>query len=163
MGRHKVTLSVFAPQALFRLDGHVAFVSAAPGRLGHAMARALAGVGAHVIVNASDDAKLQDLEGELVADGLSTVRAALFQLARRLAGELGKENIRVNALAPGPFPHPHVQANKPEFAKRLAVKNHAGPALRGVRDRRSAAVPGLEGIIIMTGHALSVDGGWTAW
>jgi len=46
------------PQQLFRLDGRTAFVSAARGHLGQAMTRALAGAGAHVIVNGRDDRAL---------------------------------------------------------------------------------------------------------
>ena len=62
-------------EALFRLDGRVAFVSAAPGHLGSAMTRALAGAGAHVIVNARDDAKLKDFEDTLRAEGHCVERA----------------------------------------------------------------------------------------
>src|SRR5882724_9889213 len=63
-------------EALFRLDGRIAFVSAAPGHLGSAMTRVLAGAGAHVIVNARDDAKLKDFEDMLRGEGLSVERAA---------------------------------------------------------------------------------------
>lgn len=54
--------------SFFRLDGRTAFISAARGHLGAAMARALAGVGAHVIVNGRDDAKLADFERQLRAE-----------------------------------------------------------------------------------------------
>jgi len=47
-------------QKLFRLDGRTAFISAARGHLGRAMTRALAGAGAHVIINGRDDAALAD-------------------------------------------------------------------------------------------------------
>jgi NAD(P)-dependent dehydrogenase (short-subunit alcohol dehydrogenase family) len=63
-------------QQLFRLDGRVAFVSAARGHLGRAMSRALGRAGAHVIVNGRDDRALAGYEAELKAEGLSVERAA---------------------------------------------------------------------------------------
>jgi hypothetical protein len=52
---------------MFRLDGRVAFISGAAGHLGRAMTLALAGAGAHVIVNGRNDARLKDFEGELAS------------------------------------------------------------------------------------------------
>ena len=46
-------------QDIFRLDGKTAFVSGSRGHLGAAMTRALAGAGAHVIVNGRDAAALE--------------------------------------------------------------------------------------------------------
>ena len=63
-------------QKLFRLDGKVAFISAARGHLGKAMTAALAGAGAHVIINGRDDAALAEYERELRGGGFSVARAA---------------------------------------------------------------------------------------
>jgi NAD(P)-dependent dehydrogenase (short-subunit alcohol dehydrogenase family) len=63
-------------QKLFRLDGRVAFISAARGHLGRAMTLALAEAGAHVIINGRDDCALAGFEAELRARGFSTERAA---------------------------------------------------------------------------------------
>jgi NAD(P)-dependent dehydrogenase (short-subunit alcohol dehydrogenase family) len=273
MGRHDAALSAIGSQSAFRLDGRIAFVSAAPGHLGRAMTRALAGAGAHVIVNARDDAKLKTFEDTLRDEGLSVERAAfdvadpdrvkdffaalprldilvnnaiamtpkpfaaldtsdfaqtyassvtasfeavraalpalraaasaageasvvniasmyglvapdarlydrreqqspfhygpakaaLLQLTRHLAAEFGREHIRVNALVPGPFPRPEVQAAAPDFAKGLAGRTMLGR----LGDAHEIAGPLLflasRASSFMTGQALTVDGGWTAW
>lgn len=258
---------------LFRLDGRIAFVSAARGHLGHVMARALAEAGAHVIVNGRDDTALEDFEGALKRDKLSVERAAfdvadfaavraffagrdrldiivnnaismtarpkdaltpedfdttyrssvtaafeivraahgalkraaaaageasvvniasmygavapdarlysqpaqaspfhygpakaaLVQLTRHLAAELGPDRIRVNALVPGPFPRDAVGQSDPRFVERLAARTMLG---------RTGNAPEIAGPLLflasrassfVTGSALAVDGGWTAW
>jgi NAD(P)-dependent dehydrogenase (short-subunit alcohol dehydrogenase family) len=61
---------------MFRLDGKTAFISAARGHLGQAMSRALAGAGAHVIVNGRDAARLAEFAAELRKEGCSCEPAA---------------------------------------------------------------------------------------
>jgi NAD(P)-dependent dehydrogenase (short-subunit alcohol dehydrogenase family) len=254
--------------SFFRLDGRTAFISAARGHLGAVMTRALAGAGAHVIVNGRDQAKLAAFAEALRGEGFSVehaafdiadtaavraffgtrkrldilvnnavsmqvksfaalepadfavtyqsavtasfetaraalpalkeaaasgeasivniasmygqvapdgrlyatregqspfhygpAKAALLQLTRHLAAELGPHRIRVNTLVPGAFP----ARIDPELAGRLAGRTMLGR----LGDAREIAGPLLflasSASSYMTGAALNIDGGWTAW
>ena len=63
----------------FRLDGRVAFLSGATGHLGRSMAEALAGAGAHVVLNARRGDRLDTLCAELRSHGRK-VSAACFDV-----------------------------------------------------------------------------------
>jgi NAD(P)-dependent dehydrogenase (short-subunit alcohol dehydrogenase family) len=90
-------------------------------------------------------------------------KAALLQLTRHLAAELAPEKIRVNALVPGPFPRPQVASDDPAFAARLAGKTMLGRL--GAAEEIAAPLLFLcsRASSYVTGAALPVDGGWTAW
>jgi len=68
----------------FRLDGRVAFLSGATGHLGRWMAEALAGAGAHVVLNARGGDRLDALCTELRARGRK-VSAACFDVTDEAA------------------------------------------------------------------------------
>jgi NAD(P)-dependent dehydrogenase (short-subunit alcohol dehydrogenase family) len=90
-------------------------------------------------------------------------KAAINQMVRYLAVTWGTENIRVNTVAPGPFPNPNSPANDASFVERLAQKT---PMKRVGRQHEIA------GTIIyllspessyVTGQNIAVNGGWTVW
>jgi NAD(P)-dependent dehydrogenase (short-subunit alcohol dehydrogenase family) len=90
-------------------------------------------------------------------------KAALLQLTRHLAVELGREGIRVNALVPGPFPRPEVAEADPEFSSRLAAKTMLNRTGQAGEIRGPLLFLASPGSSFVTGAALTVDGGWTAW
>ena len=91
-------------------------------------------------------------------------KAGLLQMTRYLASYYGKKNIRVNAVAPGPFPNLDKEANenstfldnlkKSTMLGRLGnASEAAGPTVFLLSNASS----------YITGHTLNIDGGWTAW
>jgi len=88
----------------FRLDGRVAFLSGATGHLGRPMAEALAGAGAHVILNARSQSALESLASRLVAGGNEvsiacfdvTNEAAAREQIARIAERHGRLDVLVN-------------------------------------------------------------------
>jgi NAD(P)-dependent dehydrogenase (short-subunit alcohol dehydrogenase family) len=90
-------------------------------------------------------------------------KAGIIQMARYLAAHYGPRNIRVNAVAPGPFPTPQVEEANPAFISRLAERTMLGRI--GRQDELAGTVVYLlsDASSYVTGHCLRVDGGWTAW
>ncbi len=87
-------------------------------------------------------------------------KAGVIQLTRYYASLLGKRNILVNAVSPGPFPGEEARKNK-KFIKNLSQRNPL---------KRVGHPDELKGIFIflssgasnfITGQNILVDGGWT--
>ncbi|WDR06203.1 SDR family oxidoreductase [Devosia rhodophyticola] len=90
-------------------------------------------------------------------------KAGLAQMVRYLAAHYGPRNVRVNAIAPGPFPNLNTTGwNKP-FVKNL--EQHTMLGRTGEQHETAGAATFLlsPAASYITGQVLSVDGGWTAW
>src|SRR5580704_3422839 len=88
--------------AQFRLNGRVAFLTGATGHLGRSMAKALAGAGASVVLNARSQNALEALAAELVSRG-NQVSIACFDItdenaARSHIGEIAESHGRLDVL-----------------------------------------------------------------
>ena len=90
-------------------------------------------------------------------------KGAIVAMTRALATELGRYEIRVNAVAPGAFPtaaeraqHPDLEAYHARILASQALKR------RGTLEELAAAVSFLAGpeSSFITGQTLNVDGGW---
>ena len=93
-------------------------------------------------------------------------KAGIEQMIRYLAVYWGTKNIRVNGIAPGPFPNANSPGYKADpgfqsFAKRLADKVPMGRVGEAREVAGTAAFLASDESSFMTGQILSVDGGWT--
>ena len=84
-------------------------------------------------------------------------------MTKYCASFLSIDNIRINCISPGPFPHPSIKKSNKEFLQSLCDKTPMG---------RIGKANELKGIIVflagnsssyITGTNIPVDGGWTAW
>lgn len=90
-------------------------------------------------------------------------KAALIQLSKYAACELGVHGIRVNSISPGPFPSESTQKLDPDFVFRLSQKT---PLFRiGKSQEIVGPVVFLASAAstYITGSNVVVDGGWTIW
>jgi NAD(P)-dependent dehydrogenase (short-subunit alcohol dehydrogenase family) len=109
------------------------------------------------------DARIYADRGQQSPFHYGPAKAALLQLTRHLAAELGPEKIRVNALVPGPFPRAEVQTRDPAFAERLSAKTMLGRLGDADEIRGPLLFLASRASSFVTGASLPVDGGWTAW
>jgi NAD(P)-dependent dehydrogenase (short-subunit alcohol dehydrogenase family) len=111
----------------------------------------------------SPDARIYASRDQASPAHYGAAKAALLQLTRHLAAELGPERIRVNALVPGPFPQPSVRTRDPQFAERLAGRTMLGRTGEPAEIAGPVLFLASRASSFMTGASLAIDGGWTAW
>ncbi len=91
------------------------------------------------------------------------LKGGIVHLTRHLAVYWAKDNVRVNAISPGPFPPPRVSEPMPEFVARLDAKSPMGRMGRPEELKGLAVLLASEAGSYITGQNILVDGGWTAW
>ena len=91
------------------------------------------------------------------------LKGGVVHLTRHLAAYWAKYNIRVNAIAPGPFPKPEVRDNIAGFIPRLEEKVPLGRMGRPEELKGAVVLLASDAGSYITGQNLLVDGGWTAW
>ncbi|KAF8881829.1 hypothetical protein CPB84DRAFT_1817219 [Gymnopilus junonius] len=96
----------------------------------------------------------------------NTSKAAVIQMARSMACELGPKNIRVNSISPGYVETDMTKAflkTQPELAASWSSQNPLGRLARPDEMRGVALFLASDASTFCTGSDLVVDGGHTAW
>ena len=89
-------------------------------------------------------------------------KGGVDQITRYAASALSEYGIRVNAVTPGPFPHPTNQTDV-EFNKKLENKTMMGRFGQNYEIAGPVLLLASDASSFMTGSNICVDGGWTAW
>ena len=90
-------------------------------------------------------------------------KAGISQMTRYLAVMLAPKGVRVNSIAPGPFPDPRGQGGKDAFVKRLSDKVPMGRLGKAEEIVGAVVFLASDAASFVTGAEIVVDGGWTAW
>lgn len=90
-------------------------------------------------------------------------KAGMIQMVRYMASHYGPQNIRVNAVAPGPFPNTAKLNLPPEFIGNLERDTMLGRIGEPHETAGPVAFLLSDAASYITGHTLPIDGGWTAW
>lgn len=90
-------------------------------------------------------------------------KAGVLQLMRYQAVQWARQGVRVNAVIPGPFPHPGLVAEHPDFIQQLNQRVPMGRIGKAQEIAASVVYLASDDASFVTGTALTVDGGWTAW
>jgi len=90
-------------------------------------------------------------------------KGGVVQMTRYMACYFAKDNIRVNAISPGPFPKPQIIQRDPWFKEELARQNPMNRIGKPWELKGAALFLASDASSFITGHNLVVDGGWTIW
>ncbi|MDA8769630.1 SDR family oxidoreductase [Schleiferiaceae bacterium] len=90
-------------------------------------------------------------------------KAGIIQLTKYFAVLLGKYNINVNAITPGPFPKKMIQDENPVFIERLKSKNPMLSIGKPEDIQGIAVLLSSDASRFITGQNFIIDGGWTIW
>ncbi len=91
------------------------------------------------------------------------LKGGLVQLTRHLAVYWAKDNVRVNAISPGPFPTTETRSALPELVERLSQRVPMGRLGRPEELKGVVVLLASDAASYITGQNILVDGGWTAW
>lgn len=89
-------------------------------------------------------------------------KAGIIQLTKYYASYLGKNNIQVNSITPGPFPSVNVQTNNKEFIVKLAEHTMLNRIGRPEDMIGAIVLLSSKASDYITGQNIIVDGGWTS-
>ena len=171
---------------LFSLKGKIAIVTGGAGWLGSSISEALAEAGAHVVI-ASRNLKNCCKKAEAISKnnpralGVKldiTKEESIQEMVDKVIKDFGKidilvnnggsgtfyakDNIRVNAISPGAFPHPEIQKHQ-KFIKNLSRKIPLNRIGQPYELKGAVVFLASKASFYVTGHNLVVDGGWTVW
>jgi len=118
---------------------------------------------ASMYASVSPDPSIYGATGLNSPPAYGPAKAALVQLTRYMACHWGAKGIRINAIAPGPFPRAEFQSEHPDFTARLSAKTPLGRVGAPSEIAGAAVFLGSDASSYVTGAVLNVDGGWTAW
>jgi NAD(P)-dependent dehydrogenase (short-subunit alcohol dehydrogenase family) len=90
-------------------------------------------------------------------------KAGLMQMTRYLACHLGGKGIRVNSIAPGPFPNTQIAPAIPNFFETLATKVPMGRVGSPMEAAHPVVFLLSSASSYINGANIPIDGGWTAW
>ncbi|OUR02555.1 3-oxoacyl-[acyl-carrier-protein] reductase [Pluralibacter gergoviae] len=96
----------------------------------------------------------------IVAAHYSTTKAAITGFTRHLAGELGKHNITVNALAPGRIETPMVRSVSDEYNNAIIKETPLQRLGKPEEVAEAAIYLASDSASFITGQVLDISGGW---